>query len=158
MEPVKNLLRMPTETTDLERRVLAHERVLQALIAYMARTEPHFIDHLKERFVEPMCMERHEQDFRDTEDYAAEFIQVIIRLEEVRARQPVEPKAKPEQTRVPFSNQEPNTGEARPQPNGVRICERNGIWSVTTGGEFYGDYSQEEHALAAAALLNMARQ
>ncbi len=27
------------ETTDLERRVLAHERILQALIAYMARTD-----------------------------------------------------------------------------------------------------------------------
>jgi hypothetical protein len=50
---------MPSpETTDLERRVLAHERVLQALIAYMARTEPRFVDHLRERFVEPMSMMR----------------------------------------------------------------------------------------------------
>ncbi len=44
------------ETTELERRVLAHERILQALIAYMARTEPRFVDHLRERFVEPMSM------------------------------------------------------------------------------------------------------
>ena len=29
-----------SESADLERRVLAHERVLQGLIAYMARTEP----------------------------------------------------------------------------------------------------------------------
>ena len=35
------------ETTDLERRVRAHEKVLQALIAFMARTEQRFIDHLR---------------------------------------------------------------------------------------------------------------
>jgi hypothetical protein len=33
MTSVKNLTRTAAETTDLERRVLAHERILQALIA-----------------------------------------------------------------------------------------------------------------------------
>ena len=62
------------EITDLERRVLAHERVLQALIAYMSRAEPRFVDHLRDRFVEPMKMARREQDHRDADDYAEEFI------------------------------------------------------------------------------------
>ena len=32
------------ETADLERRVVDHERILQALIACLARTEPRFVD------------------------------------------------------------------------------------------------------------------
>ena len=35
------------ETTDLERRMLAHERVLQALIAFMARMESRFAEPLR---------------------------------------------------------------------------------------------------------------
>ncbi|GHC59248.1 hypothetical protein GCM10007315_23630 [Gemmobacter tilapiae] len=72
------------ETTELERRVLAHERILQALIAYMARTEPRFVDHLRERFVEPMSMARHEHDHRETDDYAEEFIRAVMLLGEAR--------------------------------------------------------------------------
>jgi hypothetical protein len=50
------------ETTDLERLVLAHEKMRHALRAFMARTEPRFIDHLRERFVAPVHMSRHEND------------------------------------------------------------------------------------------------
>jgi hypothetical protein len=52
MTQAKALARPASESTDLERRVLARERILQALIAYMARTESRFIDHLRPRFVE----------------------------------------------------------------------------------------------------------
>lgn len=52
------------KTTDLERRLLAHETVLQAPIAYMARAVPRFIDHPGERFVEQMRMAQHDQDHR----------------------------------------------------------------------------------------------
>ena len=34
---------MNVEDTDLERRVLAHEQILQALIAHMVETEPRFL-------------------------------------------------------------------------------------------------------------------
>lgn len=159
MEPANSFLRMPLENTDLEKRVLAHERVLQDLIAYMARTEPRFIEHLKERFVEPMRMARHEHDHRETEDYAEEFIHAVIRLEAVRAAQRKEPNAGHEQTRVPTGGQESAPGWPCPeQTRGVRIFERHGIWSVITDGKFHGDYCKEEHALAAAALLDMARR
>jgi hypothetical protein len=85
MAPTANLSKTRPEATDLERRVLAHERILQSLIAYMARTEPRFVDHLRERFVEPMSMARHEHDHRETDDYAEEFIRAVMLLGEVRA-------------------------------------------------------------------------
>lgn len=80
------------ETTDLERRVLAHERVLQALIAYMARTEPRFIDHLRERFVGATHMSRHERVHPDTDDYAEEFVRGVMLLRKARAPLAKKPK------------------------------------------------------------------
>lgn len=141
------------ETTDLERRVLAHEKVLQALIAYMARTEPRFIDHLRERFVEPMSMARHEHDHRETDDYAEEFIRAVILLVEVRAPIAKEPNVT-DKNPVPLrSRGEQGSSTDRPvQRVGVQVRERNGIWEVKVDGKFCGDYHQKEHALAAAAL------
>jgi hypothetical protein len=52
----------------VERRVLAHERILLSLIAYMSRTAAHFIDHLRGRFAEPIRMARHDYDYRDVVD------------------------------------------------------------------------------------------
>ncbi|WP_245947699.1 hypothetical protein [Jannaschia seohaensis] len=141
------------ETTELERRVLAHERILQALIAYMARTEPRFIDHLRERFVEPMSMARHEHDHRETDDYAEEFIRAVMLLGEARV-----PKAKEAQMTdmkpvPPKSRGAQDSSMNRPtQRSGVQVRERNGIWEVQVDGKFRGDYHQKEHALAAAAL------
>lgn len=141
------------ETTDLERRVLAHERILQALIAYMARTEPRFIDHLRARFVEPMSMARHEHDHRETEDYAEEFIRAVMLIGEVRALNAKEPeitKMKPVPTK---SSEAQDSSMNQPaQRGGVQVRERNGMWEVQVDGKFRGDYHQKEHALAAAAL------
>jgi hypothetical protein len=41
---------MDVENTDLERRVLAREQILQVLIAHMAEAEPKFLDRLQQRF------------------------------------------------------------------------------------------------------------
>ncbi|UYV38335.1 hypothetical protein N4R57_04395 [Rhodobacteraceae bacterium D3-12] len=153
MTSVKNLTRTAAETTNLERRVLAHERILQALIAYMARTEPRFIDHLRGRFVEPMSMARHEHDHRETDDYAEEFIRAVMLLGEARA-----PNAKePEMTNMKPVQLKSKGGQGSsmnrpPQRGGVQVRERNGIWEVQVDGKFRGDYHQKEHALAAAAL------
>ena len=144
------------ETTDLERRVLAHEKVLQALIAYMARTEPRFVDHLRERFVEPLSMARHEHDHRETDDYAEEFIRAVMLLGEARAPQLKEPKVIDKQPALlkgqdrlgPFQERSASRGR-------VQVRERNGIWEVKVDGKFRGDYHQKEHALAAAALQKL---
>lgn len=141
------------EATDLERRVLAHEKVLQALIAYMARTEPRFIDHLRERFVEPMSMARHEHDHRETDDYAEEFIRAVMLLGEARAPNAKKPEMTNIKSVLPKSRGAQNSSMNRPaQRGGVQVRERNGIWEVRVDGKFRGDYHQKEHALAAAAL------
>ncbi|MDF0603514.1 hypothetical protein P1J78_22545 [Psychromarinibacter sp. C21-152] len=144
------------ETTDLERRVLAHERILQALIAYMARTEPRFVDHLRERFVEPMSMARHEHDHRETDDYAAEFIRAVMLLGEARVPKAKEPEMTDMKPVPPKSRGEQGSSTNWPaQRGGVQVRERNGIWEVRVDGKFHGDYHQKEHALAAAALVNL---
>ena len=144
------------ETTDLERRVLAHERVLQALIAYMSRTEPRFVDHLRERFVEPMNMARREHDHRDSDDYAEEFIRAVMLLGEARIpllSEPAMAVKQPRSTRDKGS-QGPSP-ERSTRMDRVQVRERNGIWEVKVDGVFRGDYHQKEQALAAAALLKL---
>ncbi|SEO18090.1 hypothetical protein SAMN04488011_12110 [Palleronia pelagia] len=141
------------ETTELERRVLAHERILQALIAYMARTEPRFVEHLRERFVEPMSMARHENDYRETDHYAEEFIRAVMLLGEARATKSKKPDMADKQLVPPRNKGEKGPAMDRSAQQGeVEIRERNGIWEVQVDGNFSGDYHQKEHALAAAAL------
>ncbi|MCM2561270.1 hypothetical protein M8756_00540 [Lutimaribacter sp. EGI FJ00015] len=157
MKPVENKSKTAAEQTDLERRVLAHERILQALIAYMARTEPRFINHLKERFVEPMNMVQHEHDHRETDDYAEAFIREIMLLDEPSATRPNEPKVTGEAF-GPAQGAEVSSGpteDPSAQPDRVRVIERNGIWEVRDDDTFRGDFHQKEHALAAAALLRL---
>lgn len=144
------------ETTDPERRVLAHERILQALIACMARTEPRFVVHLRNRFVEPMRMVRHEHDHRAADDYAEKFIRAVMLLGEARAPQP----RGPELTDRQYNSAEVREGDGpfvkRPaRIDRVQVRERSGIWEVKVDGRFRGDYHQKEHALAAAALLRV---
>lgn len=147
------------ETTDLERRVLAHEKVLQALIAFMARTEPRFIDHLRERFVEPMRMARHEHDHRETDDYAEEFIRAVMLLGEVRAPKVKDPDESDKQPVSPRNRGEQGSSTDQPmQRGGVQVRERNGIWEVKVDGKFQGDYHQKEHALEAAALHKLSQR
>jgi hypothetical protein len=148
----------PSETTDLERRVLAHERVLQALIAYMARSEPRFVEHLQERFVEPMGSVSREHDHRDADDYAEEFIRAVIRLgvaqspaggSETKAASGGSSPAKVEVSQGP----PPETPALRDR---VEVRQRSGVWEVRVDGVFHGDYLQQQHAVAAAALQTAA--
>lgn len=67
-----------SETTSLERRVLAHERVLQTLIAHMSEADPAILERLDDVFSQPL--KRYEQNFTDTDDYAQEFIHEVMRI------------------------------------------------------------------------------
>jgi hypothetical protein len=141
------------EATDLERRVLAHEKVLQTLIAYMATNDRRFIDHFRARFVEPMRMARHEHDHREPDDYAEEFVRAAILLAEVQALKAKESDAAGKRSVVTKSRVEKRSPiERSNRPDGVQVQERNGIWEVRVDGKFRGDYCQKEHALAAANL------
>lgn len=139
------------EATDLERRVLAHEQILQSLIAYMSRTEPRFLDYLAKTFVEPMDMARREHDFVDTDSYAKEFIRAAAALNDTRSDDGVGK----DETRHPkcASNSAPDGMALAPREDGVKTTFRNGIWTVVVDGEFAGDYLTQETAEAAAALV-----
>jgi hypothetical protein len=83
---------MDVENTDLERRVLAHEQILQVLIAHMSEAEPKFLERLQQIFVESKHVGWSEQDYTDTLAYAHQFIDQIVRLkdkEKERAAAPV---------------------------------------------------------------------
>jgi hypothetical protein len=68
------------ENTDLERRVLAHERILQVLIAHMAEAEPKFLDRLQQVFTKHHTLGAGEQDYTGTAAYSEYFIQQVVRL------------------------------------------------------------------------------
>jgi hypothetical protein len=71
---------MDVENTDLERRVLAHEQILQVLIAHMAEAEPKFLDRLQQIFTKHHILGAGEQDYTGTAAYAEQFIQQVVRL------------------------------------------------------------------------------
>ena len=71
---------MDVENTDLERRVLAHEQILQVLIAHMAEAEPKFLDRLQQIFTKHHTLGAGEQDYTGTAAYAEQFIQQVMRV------------------------------------------------------------------------------
>ena len=73
---------MAIENTDLERRVLAHEQILQVLIAHMSEAEPKSLDRLQQIFTKHHTLGADEQDYTDTAAYAQQFIQQVMRLKE----------------------------------------------------------------------------
>jgi hypothetical protein len=71
---------MDVENTDLERRVLAHEQILQILIAHMSEAQPEFLERLRKVFIEHRHVGASEQDYTDTLAYAQQFIAQVSRL------------------------------------------------------------------------------
>ena len=87
---------MAIEDTDLERRVLAHEQILQVLIAHMSETEPNFLERLKENFAISHILGEDEQDYTGTMQYAARFINTVNSLSLDSADQVITETAKTE--------------------------------------------------------------
>ncbi len=69
-------------------RVLAHEQILQALIAQMAETEPEFITRLNRAFNNPDHLSRREHDYTDAAQHTEQFVREVIRLGAGRGNQP----------------------------------------------------------------------
>lgn len=143
------------DSTDLKRRVLAHDRILQSLIAYMSRSEPQFVEHLKTRFVDTMSMARREQDYSDIDDYAEEFIRAVLNLKEPYTG-PISNVSKSETVaKRPMKKRVLASMDMHPpegKPDRVQVRERNGIWEVRVDGTFLGNYKRSEHAGTAAGL------
>lgn len=68
------------ERTELERRVLAHERILQALISHIAEEQPEILARLKATFGNGHNLGEYEQDYTSTEHYGDQFIRKIETL------------------------------------------------------------------------------
>lgn len=73
---------MTIENTDLERRVLAHERILQVLIAHIAENEPKFLDRLRIVFTHTHTLGADEHEYVGTDQYAEQFVRQIEILQE----------------------------------------------------------------------------
>lgn len=67
----------PSEETTLERRVLAHERILQALICDLADDDPAIFERLNLRFGDGHDLGTYEQDFVTTGHYCEHFLRSI---------------------------------------------------------------------------------
>jgi uncharacterized protein YegP (UPF0339 family) len=67
----------PREVTTLERRVLAHERILQTLISHLAENDPDIFEQLNTRFGAAYDLGAHEQDYVTTSHYCEYFLSNI---------------------------------------------------------------------------------
>jgi hypothetical protein len=144
---------MAAENTDLERRVLAHEQILQALIAHMAEVEPKFLHRLRHAFTERQ-QSASEHDHIDTDAYAQQFIHQVMRLVETR-------EAEARHTSG-LAATVPNVRPRRPSEgiaigdwranvvSTFRTVQRDSIWHLTLNDRFYGDYLSEQPAVDAA--------
>jgi hypothetical protein len=65
------------EDTDLERRVLAHARILQTLIRFLAEERPEILPRLRAAFGSGHNIGEYEQDFSTTEQYGDMFIRLV---------------------------------------------------------------------------------
>lgn len=138
----------PVENTELERRVLAHERILQTFIAHMSESEPKFLDRLSETFCVPLRKFRAEHDYTDTGSYAAEFIGTVVRLgKDAVSKWPAAAAARNLQAGA-LPKGAIDVGRLFPLPR-IQVHQAGGIWHVTRDGQFYGDFHEERHALEA---------
>lgn len=144
------------EDTDLERRVLAHERILQALIAHMAESEPLFFARLSAVFSDPAFVGRREHDYTDTHNYAHQFIQEVGRI--IARRNECSPSPEAAQDEKAARD---NETDAVIQHEGapitlLEVSKRSGVWAVTKDGKFYGHYIGDQSAFDAAESEAMA--
>lgn len=68
---------MEPEETDLERRVLAHARILQTLIRFLAEERPEIVTRLKSAFGAGHNIGEYEQNFSSTAQYGDIFIRAV---------------------------------------------------------------------------------
>lgn len=136
------------ENSEIERRLLALERVLQALVAHMAEVEPKFLARLTETFCVPLQMTQSEHDYIDTDTYAAEIVRAAVRLADKAARKPPEISRSRRLSERTLSFR---PGETPPllALRCIQVRQAGGVWHVTKDGRFLGDFFKEEDALMA---------
>ena len=145
------------EDTDLERRVLAHERILQALSADIAEAEARFVSRLSALDSEPSPEGGHEGEPADSPAYADQFVQEVLRLIERRSdREALREPAPPEngadgQAGGPAAGSVTNSERpVGPVVTKIEVRHQAGIWQVTRNGRFHGHYRSDQPAFDAA--------
>lgn len=138
---------MTAEDTDLERRVLAHEQILQALIAHMVETEPKFLERLSATFSHPVRLGAENVSYTDTAAYAARFVREVIRLGEAPDTQTTSKVAL-------WDDLWPTSGETglvnENVPVRFEIRQRDDMWEVIRNGRLAGGYISRDGAVEAA--------
>lgn len=138
---------MSDDNTDLERRVLAHEQVLQALIAYMVESDPKILERMKVAFSRPIRVVP-PLGQTDTAGYAAAFVREVIRLgtEDAASSSP-----------SPISLRDdlwPPAGEANLANENLAVLfvvqQRDDMWEVLRDGRLIGGFVSQKGALEAA--------
>ena len=138
---------MTVENTDLERRVLAHERILQTLIAELSAGNPGIIDAVKEKFVVE-SRRSYQHDYVETDDYAEQFMVEVQRLIRSLPRRDSQPEPKADQAEPALL-----AHTTRRPRDLIRTQLRHGVWHVTRNDTFLGDYKAAEPAFDAAIKL-----
>lgn len=144
---------MADQNTDLERRVLAHERILQFLIGELGHDDPPLLDRLAQRFA-PQGRRADAHEHTDAEDYAEQFVREIRKLGEDRPTPKAVRAKKPDNDAVAvplaaLARGAPASSPA-PAPVAVGVRKRSGVWEVRTNDGHHGDYRQRSDAIEAA--------
>lgn len=139
---------MSLDDTDAERRALAHEQILQALIAHMVETEPKFLERLSASFSNPVRLEPEPKDHTDTATYAARFVREIVRLSESQTVAPASSLV------ALWDDLWPTAGEANLRLENVpvrfEVRQRDDMWEVLRDGRLAGGYVSRIGAVEAA--------
>jgi hypothetical protein len=135
------------ENLDLARRVLAHEQILQALIAYMVETDAEILKRMTAAFSNPVRLDG-VTDGPDTAAYAARFVREVIRLGK--------PDASTDTGSLValWDDLWPTSGEANLLNENIpvrfEITKRDDLWELTRNGRLNGGFVSQTGALQAA--------
>jgi hypothetical protein len=103
----------------------------------------------------------HEHDYKETDEYAEDFIRAVMLLEakgrssgdksKPNKSTAVEQKAAIGPARAPYAERIESSGRV----DRVQLVKKNSIWEISVDGVFRGHYHDREHALAAEALAKL---
>ncbi len=142
---------MAVEETDLERRVLAHERILQALIINLVETQPGLLDDLCARFSMP-GRGGYQHAHTDTSEYADQFMHDVRRT----GRPGPIASLKPGSSSPAIVARTDSLSHDKVAT--IRARLQSGVWRVSCDEVFHGDYTRVEPAIDAAVAVARAIQ